>query len=82
LFALAWNLGSPYRMALATRSDSSGRYSTFVPAMQTLGAALGPAIAGLLIVKGSFTSVYIMSTAAWLLTLVLFIAANKRMRGR
>jgi hypothetical protein len=79
LFALAWNLGSPYRMALATRADSSGRYSTFVPAMQTLGAALGPAIAGLLIVNGSFTPVYIMSTVAWLLTLVLFIAATKRM---
>ena len=82
LFALAWNLGSPYRMALATRADSSGRYSTFVPAMQTLGAALGPAIAGLLIVNGSFTPVYIMSTVAWLLTVVLFIAANKRLRDR
>lgn len=82
LFALAWNLGSPYRMALATRADSSGRYSTFVPAMQTLGAALGPAIAGLLIVNGSFTPVYIMSTVAWLLTLVLFIAATKRMSKR
>jgi len=81
LFALAWNLGSPYRMALATRADNSGRYSTFVPAMQTLGAALGPAIAGLLIVNGSFTPVYIMSTTAWLLTLVLFIAANKRLRA-
>ena len=81
LFALAWNLGSPYRMALATRADSSGRYSTLVPAMQTLGAALGPAIAGLLIVNGSFTPVYIMSTTAWLLTLVLFIAANKRLRN-
>ena len=81
LFALAWNLGSPYRMALATRADSSGRFSTFVPAMQTLGAALGPAIAGLLIVNGSFTRVYIMSTMAWLLTLVLFIAANRRLRN-
>jgi MFS family permease len=81
LFALAWNLGSPYRMALATRADSSGRYSTFVPAMQTLGAALGPAIAGLLIVNGSFTPVYIMSTSAWVLTLVLFIAASRRMRN-
>ena len=81
LFALAWNLGSPYRMALATRADSTGRYSTFVPAMQTLGAALGPAIAGLLIMNGSFTPVYIMSTTAWLLTLVLFITANKKMRG-
>jgi len=81
LFALAWNLGSPYRMALATRADSSGRYSTFVPAMQTLGAALGPAIAGLLVVNGSFTPVYIMSTTAWLLTLILFIAANRRIRS-
>ena len=81
LFALAWNLGSPYRMALATRADSTGRYSTFVPAMQTLGAALGPAIAGLLVVNGSFTPVYIMSTTAWLLTLILFIAANRRMRN-
>ena len=81
LFALAWNLGSPYRMALATRADSSGRFSTFVPAMQTLGAALGPAIAGLLIVNGSFTPVYVMSTSAWLLTLVLFIAASRRMRN-
>jgi len=81
LFALAWNLGSPYRMALATRADSSGRYSTFVPAMQTLGAALGPAIAGLLIVNGSFTPVYIMCTIAWVLTVVLFVAANKRLRN-
>jgi MFS family permease len=81
LFALAWNLGSPYRMALATRADTSGRYSTLVPAMQTLGAALGPAVAGMLIVNGSFTPVYIMSTTAWLLTLVLFIAANKRLRA-
>lgn len=81
LFALAWNLGSPYRMALATRADSSGRYSTFVPAMQTLGAALGPAIAGLLIVNGSFTPVYIMSTTAWILTVVLFIAASRLMRS-
>ncbi len=80
LFALAWNLGSPYRMALATRADSSGRFSTFVPAMQTLGAALGPAFAGLLVVNGSFTLVYVMSTSAWLLTLVLFIAANRRLR--
>ena len=81
LFALAWNLGSPYRMALATRADSTGRYSTLVPAMQTLGAALGPAIAGLLVVDGSFVRVYIMSTAAWLLTLILFFAVKKRMKN-
>jgi MFS family permease len=78
LFALAWNLGSPYRMALATRADNTGRFSTFVPAMQTLGAAIGPAIAGLLVVDGSFVFVYLMSTTAWIMTIGLFLAAARR----
>jgi MFS family permease len=79
LFALAWNLGSPYRMALATRADVSGRFSTFVPAMQTLGAALGPAVAGLLVIDKSFVLVYLMSTTAWLITLALFFATKRRL---
>ncbi len=81
LFAVAWNLGSPYRMALATRADVSGRYSTLVPAMQTLGAALGPALAGILVVDGSFLYVYLMCTAAWVATIFLFLAASRRLRG-
>ena len=81
LFALAWNLGSPYRMALATRADTSGRYATMVPAMQTLGAAIGPAIAGLLVIDGSFFFVYVMCTLAWVATLVLFFAAKARLRA-
>jgi MFS family permease len=81
LFAMAWNLGSPYRMALATRADVSGRYSPLVPAMQTLGAALGPALAGLLVVDGSFLYVYLMCTAAWVATLVLFLEAQRRLRA-
>ena len=70
----------PFVVAVSL-SISSGRYSTLVPAMQTLGAAIGPTVAGMLIVIGSFAPVYIMSTTAWLLTLVLFIAANKRLRA-
>ena len=81
LFAAAWNLGSPYRMALATSSDVSGRFSTFVPATQTLGAAIGPAVGGLLILDGSFVYVYIMCTVAWMITIVLFFAAQKRLRA-
>jgi hypothetical protein len=81
LFALGWNLGSPYRMALATRADVSGRYATFVPAMQTLGAALGPALAGLLVIDGSFLYVYLMCTAAWVATILLFLAAQRRLRA-
>lgn len=80
MFAAAWNLGSPYRMALATSADVSGRFATFVPAMQTLGAALGPAVGGILVVGGSFFYVYVMSTIAWLVTIGLFLAASNRLR--
>jgi MFS family permease len=82
LFAAGWNLGSPYRMALATSADVSGRFSTFVPAMQTLGAAIGPAVGGILVVGGSFFYVYVMSTIGWLVTIGLFlVASHKLQRG-
>jgi len=79
LFAAAWNLGSPYRMALAAKADVSGRFSTFIPAFQTLGAAVGPALGGILIVGGSFAYVYLMSTVAWIATVFLFFAARARL---
>ena len=81
LFAAAWNLGSPYRMALAAKADVSGRFLTFIPATQTLGAAVGPALGGMLIVGGSFTYVYLMSTAAWIATVFLFFGARNRLRA-
>lgn len=80
LFAAAWNLGSPYRMALAVDADISHRYTTLVPAMQALGATIGPAFAGLLIVNGSFTYVYIVSISIWIATIVLFLVAADRLR--
>jgi predicted MFS family arabinose efflux permease len=79
LFAGAWNLGSPYRMALAAKADLTGRFSTFIPAMQTLGAAVGPALGGILVVGGSFTYVYLISTVAWIVTVGLFFAARSRL---
>lgn len=80
LFAAAWNLGSPYRMALAVSADPTGRYTTLVPAMQTLGAALGPALAGVLIVGDSFTHVYALSIGLWVVTVILFLAASRRLK--
>jgi predicted MFS family arabinose efflux permease len=81
LFAAAWNLGAPYQMALATRADISGRYSTFIPATQMLGATVGPALGGMLIVGSSFTYVYLISAAAWIATVFLFFAARSRLRS-
>lgn len=80
LFAGAWNLGSAYRMALAADADTSGHFSTLIPAMMTLGATMGPALGGLLVVDGSFTYDYMLSTVAWLLTVVLFLKAQAELK--
>ena len=77
VYGLAWNLGAPYRMALVADADTSGRYSTLIPGMQAIGSVIGPGMAGLLVIGGSFAYVYVMSSIAWLVALVLFVWANK-----
>ena len=62
-------------MALAADADRSGRFSTLIPAMQTLGAAAGPSIAGLLVVADSFTPLFVFASVLWVLTAVLFTRA-------
>ncbi|KPJ81330.1 MAG: hypothetical protein AMJ58_05415 [Gammaproteobacteria bacterium SG8_30] len=80
LFAAAWNLGGPYRMALAADADPTGRFTTFIPAMQTLGATLGPAAAGLLIGPGGFGPVYVFAAGLWTATVLAFLVAQRRVR--
>jgi MFS family permease len=79
LYAAAWNLGGPYRMGLAAKADVSGRFTTLIPAMQTLGAAIGPALAGLLIIDSNFTRVYVMCIMLWLITILLYVVADNRL---
>lgn len=77
VYGAAWNLGAPYRMALVAEADISGRFVTMIPGMQAIGSVIGPGLAGLLVIEGSFALVYMLASAAWLLALVLFILANR-----
>lgn len=79
LFAGAWNFGACYRMGLAIAADTTGNHTTLIPAAQTIGAATGPALAGLVIWGNNFSGLYLMAGSIWIATVILFLFANGRL---
>jgi len=77
VYGAAWNLGAPYRMALVADADVSGRFVTMIPGMQAVGSVIGPGLAGMLVINGSFAAVYFMASLAWLIALALFYIAQR-----
>jgi hypothetical protein len=59
IFNAAWNFSLPYQMDLISRADANARYIVLVPAAQTMGGAIGPAIAGPILMSGGVTGVYV-----------------------
>jgi len=82
LFSAAWNFGACYRMGLAIAADETGHRAPLIPAAQTLGAAIGPAIGGSLIFDGRFSGLYSMAIILWIITVILFYSVNKRLNIR
>lgn len=79
--------GSVFAAAIGARFGSTGPFIVAVSlsiasvwVLWVAGAALGPALAGLLVIDGSFLYVYLMCMAAWVATIVLFLAAQQRLR--
>lgn len=59
IFNAAWNFSLPYQMDLISRADANARYIVLIPAAQTMGGAVGPAIAGPILMSGGVTGVYV-----------------------
>ncbi len=59
IFNAAWNFSLPYQMDLISRADPHTRYILLVPAAQTIGGAIGPAVAGPLLMSSGATGVYV-----------------------
>jgi predicted MFS family arabinose efflux permease len=78
IYGAAWNFGAPSRMALVAEADIEGRYVPAITSLQTLGSAIGPTIAGLLVAQGSYSWVYLIAALAWLVAWVLFYWANRQ----
>ena len=73
----AWNFGAAYRMALVSHLDSERRFVPLIPAMQTLGNAIGPSWVGAIIVWASYSAAYWLVAVLWLAALASYYPAWK-----
>ena len=73
----AWNFGAAYRMALVSQLDGERRFVALIPAMQTLGNAIGPSLVGTLIVWSSYSAAYWVVAVLWLAALASYYRAWK-----
>jgi predicted MFS family arabinose efflux permease len=75
--SLVWGLGfyfvSPYQMGLAAALDRSGRVAVATGGITNVGYALGPVIAGSMIVQLGNSALVVAVVAATLLSLVLLL---------
>jgi len=73
----AWNFGAAYRMALVAHLDGERRFVALIPAMQTLGNAIGPSLVGAIIVWASYSAAYWLVSILWLAALASYYLAWK-----
>lgn len=78
IYANAWNFCLPYQLLAVNKTDKDGSYAAMIPAFQSIGGAVGPAMAGILIFEGSFNYVYLMAIFTTLLSLAIFWVVAKR----
>ena len=81
LYNFVWNYSLAYQYAVVAAADDSGRCIAAAPAFHAAGAAVGPAVAAMLVVPGSFLAVNALAAASVLLSLVLLLPAARRAAG-
>ena len=72
-FIFAWDCFYPYMMGLLITIDPSGRLVSNGLAVQTVGKAIGPAIAGALILDIGFAGIYALCAVLFALSFVAFL---------
>lgn len=79
LFNFFWNLVLPFLMGAIGTADKSGRFMVLIPAAQSGGYALGPALAGLLIVGEAYHRASLVSLMAFGICLVMVVPLLRRL---
>ena len=59
IFNVVWNFSLPYQMGVIVRTDHHGRLLALLPAAQALGGALGPLLAGSVLLIAGPSGLYV-----------------------
>lgn len=81
MYNIAWNFSLPYQMSSIAVADQSGRYLVLIPAAQTIGGALGPALSGGILTEAGTAGVYTQLSVC-IAGAFLIYAAIARRAGR
>jgi len=73
VFAYAWNYGLPYQMGIVVSLDQKGSLAVLISSFLSLGAIIGPAVGGMLIVSEGFAGLYMAMGLAVVVGLGLFL---------
>jgi len=82
VFAYGWNYGLPYQMGIVVSLDQKGSLAVLMSSFLSLGAIIGPAMGGMLIVSGGYGGLYIVMALAVVLGLGLFLLLHWRSSRR
>ena len=77
LYNFVWNYSLAYQYAVVAAADDSGRCIAAAPAFHAAGAAMGPAVAALLVTSGSYLPVNVLAAMSVVLSLFLLLPAAR-----
>ncbi|MEC9375608.1 MAG: hypothetical protein VYA80_04465 [Pseudomonadota bacterium] len=81
IFQIFWNLTGPFIMGSIAASDTTGKISVLIPAAQTTGFFVGPAIAASLLSADSLFPANIFAIVCCAISLLIFIPLSAKIKS-
>jgi len=81
VFQIFWNLTGPFFMGAIAASDSGGKISVLIPAAQTSGFFIGPAVVGMFLESWGLAAVNYITVAFCFLSLVIFVPLSAKLKA-
>jgi len=81
IFQVFWNMTGPFFMGAIAASDTGGRVSVLIPAAQTSGFFIGPAVVGMFLESTGLAAVNYITIAFCAVSLLIFIPLAARLKA-
>jgi hypothetical protein len=81
IFQIFWNLTGPFFMGAIAASDTGGKISVLIPAAQTSGFFIGPAVVGAFLESSGLVAVNYVTIGFMAVALLIFIPLSARLKA-
>jgi predicted MFS family arabinose efflux permease len=81
IFQIFWNMTGPFYMGAIAASDTGGKVSVLIPAAQTSGFFIGPAVVGMFLESNGLVAVNYITIGFCAVSLVLFIPLAAKLKA-